>query len=895
VGQSGPAAVRKPLVACLYVGWLATLTPTPSPLTALDCIVPQRERMGKTKARAEAGLTSFENPMDEEEDTDADSTRLATFEQSFDAEASAGPPAKAMYPESPASARPAKSPRMAAKKRAMAECAQLLGGGGSGLQTDWFEYFSTALTTISAQWDPAADLFKQLDDDGSGELARAEVRTALRERLSAKQIKQAFDEMDADGGGTIDIDEFRDWWEKRVISPSGSFHSVLGQMSREQTKQEMRKCFETSELPGGELSAFISLGGKFDAPMEARDFWDSIEMHLAVRLSKADRAQLEEELYSERPKTPSGETDRTEMYTMAEFLAWWELFFEFDAIDPYQAAMQLLQDEKKLINPFAKFRGDWDLAQTIMLFYIMMAVPYRIGFDDDVVLWSIWFWLDVIIDLYFITDVIVNFRTAVVQTDGKILFRQHDIALHYTKTWLFVDVFSCLPLGYIAYWQGEAASSEHRTLKLLRLLRLLRLARIKRIFDRWEETLYGVQWFKMLKVVVSLVGCAHWLACMWYYFGQADLPPNTPEHLAGAYESKGWVLTKYVDWTNYTAVTLADRYFDSFFWGMSTSLMVSSSDDPMSPTTVPEKLTFLISFFVGALLFSFIIGTVSDLIAHANPGVTARNDAIGVVNTFLAERGIKPALLRRTRAHVKTLFEERGTHHNIADIMTLLPYHVQVELGAQLRFIDDPETSRRSAFARIPFFKDLGTTEMLAIGCRLRHVRHIPPIRGGSGSVDRAAYIMREGDRGVEMWVVIDGVVGIERGTGAATEDLGKLREGDYFGEMAVLCQERPGVPLRRGRSAFAVSAVLLYSLTYSDVLELRREHPQIDAAVYDTTEKLRKAQPELFPEDTRAIAAQRASSVGEVAELRKEIAELREGMSAGFEALQVQVAALSK
>ena len=36
---------------------------------------------------------------------------------------------------------------------------------------------------------------------------------------------------------------------------------------------------------------------------------------------------------------------------------------------------------------------------------------------------------------------------------------------------------------------------------------------------------------------------------------------------------------------------------------------------------------------------------------------------------------------------------------------------------------------------------------------------------------------------------------------------LGKLHELDFFGELAVLLQERPGVPFRRGRSAYAITS----------------------------------------------------------------------------------------
>ena len=824
----------------------------------------------KRRPSVDNGLASFENPLGEQAESglamfDAgDDGRSASPERHVKTMPSQDDP-QAQYPETPPAAGGPRTHKAAAKKKAGPECQQFLWqNSGDSLQTDFFELFSAALTTLTQDWDPAADLFKTMDDGGDGELGRAEVRIALKERLSEKQIKEAFLEMDADGGGSIDIAEFRDWWDKRVISTSGSFHSVLGQMSREQSKQEMKKSFETSDLPKGELSTFISLGGKFDAEMDAEDFFGSIDMHLGIQLSKAERRQLAEELFAERPRKAGGETDRTEMYTVREFVSWWEEFFEFDPIDPYAQAMKVLEEEKRLINPFAKFRGDWDMIQLVMLFYIMTSVPYRLGFDDEVELWSLWFWVDVLIDIYFIADVLVNFRTAVIRQDGKVMFKQKDIAWEYGRTWLIVDVISCLPLGYIAYWNGESATSEHRTLKLLRLLRLLRLARIKRILDRWEEMLYGMQWFKMVKVIVVLGGCAHWMACVWYFFGLVD-PLNDEqdgvEPLAGAYESRGWVHTKY---ENYTEVPISQRYFDSFFWGMSTSLMVSSSDDPMSPTTLEEKSVFLIAFFVGALLFSFIIGTVSDIIAHSNPGATARNDAIGVVNSFLAERGVKAALLRRSRAHVKDLYEQRGTHLNISEVLSLLPFSVQLELGAALHFLDDPETSRRSAFARVPFFKDLGNSEMLAIGCCLKHVRHVPIMVVGTDerskdSNERAingTYIMQEGDRGVEMWIIVEGVVSVKRRVNGVTEDLGKLREGDYFGEMAVLCQERPGVPLRRGRSASAVTSLLLYTMCYDDLVELRKAHPQIDAAVHETCDALRKTQPSLFVPDNRVQAA---------------------------------------
>eukprot|EP01043_Picozoa_sp_COSAG02_P037447 COSAG02_NODE_2809_length_7978_cov_10.863942_3_plen_290_part_00 len=267
----------------------------------------------------------------------------------------------------------------------------------------------------------------------------------------------------------------------------------------------------------------------------------------------------------------------------------------------------------------------------------------------------------------FAADLFINFRTAVIKLDGEILFRPSDIARQYSTTWLGIDLISCLPFGYIAYLQGDpdGLSSGNRSFKLLRLLRLLRVARVKRILERWEEAMYGSQLLKMLKVVLLLLLAAHCLACLWYFLGRTELPTDPADDILELpYKTEGWVHTKYV---NYTEVTRAQLYFDSFFWSMSACLMVSSSDDPMSPTTTAEKWSFLASFFVGSLLFSYIVGTISDIIAHSNPGVTARNDAVGLFHTFLSERGMRPSMLRKVRGHVSQLYANRGTHLEITD------------------------------------------------------------------------------------------------------------------------------------------------------------------------------------------------------------------------------------
>lgn len=60
---------------------------------------------------------------------------------------------------------------------------------------------------------------------------------------------------------------------------------------------------------------------------------------------------------------------------------------------------------------------------------------------------------------------------------------------------------------------------------------------------------------------------------------------------------------------------------------------------------------------------------------------------------------------------------------------------------------------------------------------------------------------------------------------------LGKLRVGDYFGEMGLLLEQRPGYPLPRLRSAYALTPNTLLALLTFEVHQLPPPPPPPDTA----------------------------------------------------------------
>jgi hypothetical protein len=80
----------------------------------------------------------------------------------------------------------------------------------------------------------------------------------------------------------------------------------------------------------------------------------------------------------------------------------------------------------------------------ILMFYIATYFPYRTCFYDETT--PVMAFVDTIIDIFFIVDIVLNFFT-VVQASGstKFIVSHKLIAKKYMKSWFFIDLFTSIP------------------------------------------------------------------------------------------------------------------------------------------------------------------------------------------------------------------------------------------------------------------------------------------------------------------------------------------------------------------------------------------------------------------------------------------------------------------
>lgn len=70
-----------------------------------------------------------------------------------------------------------------------------------------------------------------------------------------------------------------------------------------------------------------------------------------------------------------------------------------------------------------------------------------------------------VIELFFIMDIVVHFRTSFVDTSGRIIYDQRKIAIHYLKGWFILDFLAALPFEALYFlnqsWVGVTLNVKH--------------------------------------------------------------------------------------------------------------------------------------------------------------------------------------------------------------------------------------------------------------------------------------------------------------------------------------------------------------------------------------------------------------------------------------------------
>ncbi|XP_056610267.1 potassium voltage-gated channel subfamily H member 7-like isoform X2 [Triplophysa dalaica] len=510
-----------------------------------------------------------------------------------------------------------------------------------------------------------------------------------------------------------------------------------------------------------------------------------------------------------------------------------------DVLPEYK--LQTARMDKFTILHYSPFKAVWDWLILLLVIYTAILTPYSAAFllNDheeqnrrecgyscnplNVV--------DLIVDIMFIIDILINFRTTYVNLNEEVVSHPGKIAIHYFKGWFLIDMVAAIPFDLLIFGSG---SDETTTLiGLLKTARLLRLVRVARKLDRYSE--YGAAVLMLLMCIFALI--AHWLACIWYAIGNVERPYL--DHKIGWLDNLGVSIGKRYNNSNpNSGPSIKDKYVTALYFTFSSLTSVGFGN--VSPNTNSEKIFSICVMLIGSLMYASIFGNVSAIIQRLYSGTARYHTQMLRVKEFIRFHQIPNPLRQRLEEY----FQHSWTYTNGIDMNTVLkgfPECLQADICLHLN---------QSLLEGCKAFRGAtkGCLRALAIHFKTTHA---PP--GDTlmhcGDVLTALYFLSRGS----LEVLKDDIV------------VAILGKNDIFGEMIHL-YAKPG---KSNADVRALSYCDLHTIQREELLEVLDMYPEFADSFLTNLELTFNLRDD---NNTKAIYSQASDSDGEDSKSRRKI-----------------------
>uniref|UniRef100_A0A3P9A641 Voltage-gated inwardly rectifying potassium channel KCNH2 n=1 Tax=Esox lucius TaxID=8010 RepID=A0A3P9A641_ESOLU len=466
-----------------------------------------------------------------------------------------------------------------------------------------------------------------------------------------------------------------------------------------------------------------------------------------------------------------------------------------DVLPEYK--LQTPRIQKWTILHYSPFKAVWDWVILLLVIYTAIFTPYSAAFllsaQEEEMMQTCGYScsplnvVDLIVDIMFIIDIVINFRTTYVNTNDEVVSQSQRIAVHYFKGWFLIDMVAAIPFDLLIYRSGEETTT---LIGLLKTARLLRLVRVARKLDRYSE--YGAAVLFLLMCTFALI--AHWLACIWYAIGNME---RTEIPRIGWLNSLGDQVGKpYNDTVPGSGPSIRDKYVTALYFTFSSLTSVGFGN--VSPNTNSEKIFSICVMLIGSLMYASIFGNVSAIIQRLYSGTARYHTQMLRVREFIRFHQIPNPLRQRLEEY----FQHAWSYTNGIDMNAVLkgfPECLQADICLHLN---------RTLLQNCKAFKGSTKGCLRALAMRFK-TTHAPP----------GDTLVHAGDVISALYFISRGSIEILRGD-VVVAILGK---NDIFGEPINL-YARPG---KSNADVRALTYCDLHKIHREDMLEVLDMYPE--------------------------------------------------------------------
>lgn len=454
-----------------------------------------------------------------------------------------------------------------------------------------------------------------------------------------------------------------------------------------------------------------------------------------------------------------------------------------------------------LLLPKYKFKKVWNNIIFLLLLWTVTVMPYRLCFLDTI--GDVMFSIELLIDSLFLTDVILNFNLCYYDQSNQLVVSRKLIAKRYLKTWFVVDFLGCFPFQLISTDENADSNTEYskflrifrfsrftKIFKIVRLLKMVRIFRSKSFVNQFTERVKGnyaiSRMIYSISVVLLLI---HLASCLWYYAAKLDNEGN-----------ETWVYRH-----NIEQLPTWQKYLTSLYWVSSTLTTVGYGD--IVPVTNLEKSMALLLMWFGVGFYSYVIGSVSNIMAAVDTEGNRKMAKIQALHELASAIKLPSVLVEKVTDNIYRQYYSSVRQTKAKNKMLLdLPVSLKSQLSEFLHqgFVRD-----------INFLKEKDENFLLFI---------VPRLKISSYTVKTVLYF--EGDPAMEVFFLYEGRVHFRANNGIIFR---VYSNGSYFGEIEVINNEP-----RRETVQVSTRTSTFYLLYRDDFFGMLRRFPEVKEEVID-------------------------------------------------------------